>query len=289
MIDLAVAYQRCEEITRTEAKNFAYGIRLLPPEKRLAMSALYAFARRVDDIGDGTAPAADKLQALEQTRSALAAVRDATAPDDPVLLALGDAAGRFPIPLQAFGELIDGCEMDCRGTTYQSFDDLALYCRRVAGSIGRLSLGVFGLPAGTDQAGRGEAERLADALGTALQLTNILRDIVEDRTTMGRVYLPADDLAAFGCRPDASGPIPELGELVRFEAARAKGLYRDGLGLLCLLDHRSRACVAAMAGIYRRLLARIEEDPAAVLVRRVSLPTWEKAWVAARSLAGAST
>lgn len=105
---------------------------------------------------------------------------------------------------------------------------------------------------------------------------------------MGRVYLPVEDLERFGCRRDASGPIPELGELVRFEAGRARELYSDGLGLLCLLDHRSRACVAAMAGIYRRLLARIEADPAAVLLKRVSLPTWEKAWVAARSLAGAS-
>jgi len=288
-MDLASAYQRCEEITRSEAKNFAYGIRLLPPEKRLAMSALYAFARRVDDIGDGAAPPAEKLVALEQTRTALAAAGRGTPPDDPVLVALADAVERYPIPLHAFGELIDGCEMDCRETTYQSFDELALYCRRVAGSIGRLSLGVFGLPAGTDHAGHVEAERLADTLGIALQLTNILRDIVEDRTVMGRVYLPADDLERFGCRHDASGPIPALGDLVRFEAERARELYRDGLGLLGLLDHRSRACVAAMAGIYRRLLTRIEADPAAVLVRRVSLPTWEKAWVAARSLAGAST
>ncbi len=284
MTDVASAYERCEEITRQEAKNFAYGIRLLPPERRRAMAALYALARRVDDIGDGTAPVADKLERLEAVRASLAAV-EAGEPDpaDPVLVALADAAARFPIPIAAFGELVDGCEMDCRQTTYETFDDLVVYCRCVAGSIGRLSLGTFATVSGT----REEAEHLADTLGIALQITNILRDVVEDRTTMGRVYLPREDLLEFGCRPDGTGPSEAMSALIRAEAARARERYDEGLGLLGLLDHRSRACVAAMAGIYRRLLVRIEADPAAVLVGRVSLPTWEKAWVAARSLAGA--
>ena len=282
-MDLTAAYSRCEEITRSEAKNFAYGIRLLPPEKRQAMSALYAFARRLDDIGDGSAPSDEKLAALEAARAQLSAIdRRTPHPADPVLVALADVADRYPIPLGAFSELIDGCEMDCRQSTYVSFDELSVYCRCVAGSIGRLSLAVFGTDAWD------EAERLADTLGIALQVTNILRDVVEDRTTMGRVYLPQDDLARFGAAPDASSPPEAMAEVVRYEAARARQLYADGLRLLDHLDHRSRACVSAMAGIYRRLLARIEADPYAVLVRRVSLPTWEKAWVAARSLAGAS-
>jgi phytoene synthase len=282
-MDLAAAYARCEEITRNEAKNFAYGIRLLPSDKRQAMSALYAFARRLDDIGDGDAPVAEKLVALQASRTELVTVERGTPhPADPVLVALADAAKRYPIPLAAFSELIDGCEMDCRQSSYRTFDDLAVYCRCVAGSIGRLSLGVFG----TDH--WSEAERLADTLGIALQVTNILRDVVEDRTTMGRIYLPQEDLAEFGALPDASGPTEAMALVVRHEAARARELYAEGLGLLDHLDHRSRSCVAAMAGIYRRLLARIEADPSAVLVRRVSLPTWEKAWVAARSLAGAS-
>lgn len=278
------AYRACEEITRAEAKNFAYGIRLLPPDKRASMSAVYAFARRLDDIGDAHEPAAQRLERLEGARGELAAVSERRPhPADPVLVALAHTADRFPIPLPAFSELIDGCEMDCRQSTYASFEELSLYCRRVAGSIGRLSLGVFG----TDR--RDEGNKLADTLGIALQVTNILRDVVEDRNDMGRVYLPQDDLARFGCDPAATGPAQAISALVGFEAGRAKELYTEGLRLLDLLDRRSRACVAAMAGIYRRLLARIEGDPGAVLERRVSLPTWEKAWVAARSLAGAAT
>jgi phytoene synthase len=282
--DLAAAYDRCEEITKREAKNFAYGIRLLNPDRRRAMAALYALARRVDDIGDGSAPVTTKLEQLGTVRRSIEAVQAGAAPvDDPVLVALADAAQRYPIPLAAFGELIDGCEMDCRDTVYETFDDLVVYCRCVAGSIGRLSLGVFG----TEPDRRDEAEQLADTLGIALQITNILRDIVEDRTTMGRVYLPREDLAHFGCQPDGTGTREAVSGVIRAEAARARDRYDEGLRLLDLLDHRSRACVSAMAGIYRRLLTRIEKDPGAVLERRVSLPTWEKAWVAARSLAGA--
>ena len=125
---------------------------------------------------------------------------------------------------------------------------------------------------------------LADDLGVALQLTNVLRDVVEDRDQLGRVYLPADDLARFGCAPDATGPADRLAALLTFEAERARGWYERGLGLLPYLDHRSRACVAAMAGIYRRLLDQIERDPGAVLRGRVSLTTGQKVNVAARSL-----
>ena len=192
------AYRHCEQVTRTQARNFSYGIRLLPGGKRRALSAVYAFARRVDDIGDGTLPAADKLAALEDARAAVAALdsargaaHGAAAAGDPVLIALGDAARRYPIPLGAFGELIDGCEADVRGTSYATFTELTHYCRCVAGSIGRLSLGVFG------SRDPGAAEPLADALGIALQQTNILRDIREDLGT-GRVYLPAEDLERFG-------------------------------------------------------------------------------------------
>jgi phytoene synthase len=284
-MDIDRAYDRCEEITRAEAKNFAYGIRLLPTDKRQAMSALYAFARRLDDIGDGDAPVAEKLASLATARADLSSVAGGNPdPSDAVLVALAHAATLYPIPLAAFGELVDGCEMDCTKSRYETFEELAVYCRCVAGSIGRLSLGVFGV---VDEGRAAEAAMLADTLGIALQVTNILRDVVEDRTTMGRVYLPAEDLARFGCEQDGSGPLENMAALVRFEAERAKSLYEEGLRLLDLLDHRSRACVAAMAGIYRRLLVRIDAEPAAVLRTRVSLPAWEKAWVAARSLAGA--
>jgi phytoene synthase len=281
-VDVEAAYRRCEEITSSEARNFSYGIRLLPTPKRQAMSALYALARRIDDIGDGTGPADERLSALARVREEVAsALGDPGAVDgDPVLVALADTARRYPIPVPAIDELIQGCEADVVGTRYATIDELVGYCRKVAGTVGRLSLGVFGT---SDPA---TAEPLADALGVALQLTNICRDIVEDRDQMGRIYLPAEDIERFDCRPDLSGPEESVIGLLLYESARAQVWYDEGLALLPMLDRRSRACTAAMAGIYRRLLDRIRRDPAAVLRSRLSLPPWEKAWVAARSLSG---
>jgi phytoene synthase len=301
------AYRICEEITRAQARNFSYGIRLLPPAKRRALSAVYALSRRIDDIGDGDAPATLRLAGLAAVRSDLVALDTET--DDPVLVAVGAAAREVPIPLAAFGELIDGCEDDVRGVGYQTFADLVTYCRRVAGSVGRLSLGVFGPPEGSvgepekitdpdqllDLADRGWAgvptADLADALGIALQQTNILRDILEDRRN-GRIYLPAEDLERFGCALALSpagtglaGDQPDaLVRLIRFEAERAERWYAAGLRLLPRLDRRSAACTAAMAGIYHRLLGRIRRDPLAVTRTRVSLPRQQKALVAARAL-----
>jgi phytoene synthase len=284
--DVRAAYRRCEEITWSQARNFSYGIRLLPPAKRHALAAVYAFARRIDDIGDGTLPPAEKLAALEEARVGLSALIAGRADEsDQVLTALDDAAKRFDIPLAAFGELIDGCADDVRGVTYVTFDDLLHYCRCVAGSIGRLSLGVFG----TSDADT--TVPLADSLGVALQLTNILRDIREDYAS-GRVYLPAEDLARFDCALDADPATHpgqrELTALVEFEADRARSWYARGLTLMPLLDRRSAASAGAMAGIYFRLLEHIAASPAAVLTHRVSLSAREKAGVAVKSLAAAA-
>jgi 15-cis-phytoene synthase len=276
-MELTEAYRECERITWTQARNFAYGIRLLPAAKRRGLAVIYAFARRIDDIGDGTMPAEEKIAALEAARRA---VLDLSSPDpaDPVLLALADTGRSFPVPMAAFGELIDGCVADVRGTHYETFEDLLHYCRCVAGSIGRLSLGIFGTSHDLQ-----EAARLADSLGVALQLTNILRDIREDHEN-GRVYLPAEDLAKFDCDlddPDAT----QFTRLVEFEAERARDWYATGLRLLPMLDHRSAACTGAMAGIYRQLLERIAAQPAAVLRGRMSLSAGEKASVAVKALA----
>ncbi len=279
-MNLDEAYDRCEEITRSEARNFSYGIRLLPAPKRRAMSALYAIARRIDDIGDGDDPVEIKRKGLEAIRADLRAVAadPSAGAGDPVLTALADASRRYPIPMPALQELVDGCAMDLEGTRYETFEALVGYCRLVAGSVGRLSLGIYG----SSEPER--AEPLADALGVALQLTNILRDVLEDRDVMGRVYLPVEDFERFGCDPAMTGPPEALVALVCFEAARAAEWYEHGLELLPLLDRRSRACTAAMAGIYRRLLDRILADPAAVLAERVSLPGREKALVALGAL-----
>ncbi|MEV0445210.1 presqualene diphosphate synthase HpnD [Streptomyces spectabilis] len=284
------AYSYCEAVTGQQARNFAYGIRLLPTPKRRAMSALYAFSRRVDDIGDGALAPDVKKTRLDETRSLLGRIHDGSVEEDdtdPVAVALSHAARHFPIPLGGLDELIDGVLMDVRGESYETWEDLKVYCRCVAGAIGRLSLGVFGTEPGALHAER--APEYADTLGLALQLTNILRDVREDALE-GRTYLPADDLAKFGCSAGFARPEPPVGSdfagLVHFEVRRARALFAEGYRLLPLLDRRSGACVAAMAGIYRRLLDRIEREPEAVLRGRVSLPGREKAYVAVRGLSG---
>ena len=158
---VALAYKQCERITRSRARNFYYGIRLLPPRQRSAMCALYAMARRIDDIGDGTAgtsaagdgPDQGKLAALGAVRTSLELLAKAAGegtpaaaapPGDPVLTALADTARQFPVPIDAFIQLVEGCEWDIAGRNYESFSELVEYCRRVAGTIGRLSLAVYG-------------------------------------------------------------------------------------------------------------------------------------------------
>jgi phytoene synthase len=278
---------RCEEITRGEAANFYYGIRLLPRDKRAAMCAVYAFARRVDDIGDdGSLNAEQQLGALAAERAMLRGfgAPGPTPVGDPVRIALEWAAGRYALPLDALEFLVEGVEFDVRGERYETFGDLVAYCRRVAGAVGRLCVAIF-----TDGHVTDEIDALADDLGIAMQLTNIIRDVREDRE-MGRVYLPSEDLARFGCRLEhgvvlggsASGPCAEL---IRFEAARAAEWFDRGLKLIDHLDGRSAACVRAMTGIYREILSRIVADPGQVMRTRVSLTPWEKAWVAVRSLA----
>jgi phytoene synthase len=305
---IADAYARCEALTRGQAANFYYGIRLLPRERRQAMCAAYAFARRIDDIGDGTLAHAEKLRLLDGESAALAAIeRGERSSGDAVMAALADACARFALPLDALEELIEGVRMDVEGVTYESFEELVPYCRRVAGAIGRVCLAIFGMRDG--RVADAQAVTLADELGVALQLTNILRDVREDASN-GRVYLPREDLRRFGligsdtrdgavealaalARATSAGARDgqtvmglELSELVRFEAARAREWFDRGLTLVPLLDRRSAACVLAMAGIYRRLLERIELHPERAARERMSLPAHEKAWVAARGMLG---
>jgi phytoene synthase len=334
------AYDRCEAITRAQAANFYYGIRLLSHDRRRAMCAVYAFARRVDDIGDGNLAREQKLHLLDEADAQLAGLERASSSaiksGDPVLVALADAHVRFSLPAGALGELIEGVRMDVNGVSYERFEDLVLYCRRVAGAIGRVCLAIFGTrerrggQPGVHRVEVGElaeAGQLADDLGVALQLTNILRDVREDAGN-GRVYLPAEDLRRFGLiseggerraadvlaelthGPALAGPGSETAEraesraadgaaqagggdaraalhaLVRFEAERAQEWFERGLRLTPLLDRRSAACVLAMAGIYHRLLGRIEADPARAMRERAGLSSGEKVWVAVRSMLG---
>jgi phytoene synthase len=279
MPSVAEAYEHCRDIARGSGSSFYAGMRLLAPDRRSALFAVYALARQIDDIADGELAPADKLAALGAVRGRLRQLDHA---DEPVLIALADAARRFPIPLDAFDDLVDGAELDARGTEFETFTELERYCRCVAGSIGRLSLGVF------DCSDRERGSSLADDLGVGLQIGNVLRDVSEDAAN-GRVYLPREDLERFGCEArdgTFSGPV-ELA--IAFEAERGLEWIRNGLELVPLLDRRSASCVLAMTGKYRLLLKRIAAAPALVLRGRVSLRAWEKGLVLARSLAGAGT
>jgi 15-cis-phytoene synthase len=306
----ASAYRHCQSQTRAAAANFYYGICLLPRRKRLAMCAVYAFARRIDDIGDGTLPAEEKLRRLDAARRALGELSGggpagASVGADPVMVALADATARFGLPLQSLDDLIEGVRMDVVGSAYESFDELLLYCRRVAGSIGRLCLAIFG------SHDPRAAAQFADDLGVAMQLTNIARDLRED-AEHGRVYLPAQDLVRYhlhdhgaldaaalaalavsGSSAEPSviagydgGDVGQLYALLRFQVLRARDWFHRGMPLLLLIDRRSAACLLAMAGIYRRLLRRIEKRPDRALAARTTLSLREKLWVILRALCG---
>ena len=240
------AYAEVERITRREARNFAYGIMVLPREKRRAIAAIYAFARRVDDIADGDLPLEEKRAQLE----ALDAVLEDGPGDDAMSVALADACVRFPIPVSALHALVAGGLQDLEQTRYTSFDELREYCTKVAGAVGVACVAVYG----------SDDIRRAETLGIALQLINIIRDVRED-WELGRVYLPRDELASFGVSEDdiAAGVATSAWRaLMAFQAERARSYLQDGLGLVRTLDTRSALCVSTFAGLYRATLERIE-------------------------------
>jgi phytoene synthase len=260
------AYAEVGRITRREAKNFAYGIMVLPRAKRQAIAAIYAFARRVDDIADGDLPAAEKRAGLEELRAAL----DGD-PPDAVFVALHDARERFGIPRAPLASLVDGGLQDTEQSTYADFAELRGYCEKVAGAVGLACVPVYG-SRDTDR---------AMTLGIALQLINIIRDVDEDRR-LGRVYLPQDELAAFGV--DELAPSPEFRELMAFQAARARAHLAEGLRLLDSLDRRSALCVGTFAGLYRETLDRIEAGGFDVFGEKTRLSTPRKLAVVAKGL-----
>ena len=260
------AYAEVLEITRREAKNFAYGIMVLPREKRRAIAAIYAFARRVDDVADGELPADEKRAQLELLRHGLDA-----GPSVAMFVALADTRTRFAIPDAPLHALIDGGLQDLEQTTYATFDDLRGYCDKVAGAVGVACVAVYGSD---------DVER-ANTLGIALQLINIMRDVDED-SRLGRVYLPQDELHRFGVTELAH--TPQFVELMRFNAARARAHLDEGLRLLDSLDRRSALCVATFAGLYRGQLDRMEANEFDVFDKSCRLTTREKLGVFARNL-----
>jgi phytoene synthase len=241
------AYAEVERLTRQRARNFAYGIMVLPRDKRRAIAAICAFARRVDDIADGDLPAEEKRARLLELRAQL----DLATGDDAMFVALADACTRFPIPAHALQALIAGGLQDLDQVRYADFDELRGYCTKVAGAVGVACIAVYG----SDDVQR------AETLGIALQLINIIRDVRED-WELGRVYLPQDELSSFAVSEDDIAARNVSGawhSLMSFQAERARAYLQDGLGLLRSLDSRSGLCVSTFAGLYRATLDRIEQ------------------------------
>ncbi|HEY6377994.1 MAG TPA: squalene/phytoene synthase family protein [Candidatus Dormibacteraeota bacterium] len=271
------ADRRCARIARAQAANFYLGFLALAPPERSAVYSLYAFARQVDAAADeaGSLPAATAAVAAQRHRLRRTL---AGAPDDEVSTALLRTVRRYAIPEAELEALLEGVERDLCVHRYERWEDLAAYCSLVAAAVGRMCVRVFGF---TDSA----ALERADELGTALQLTNILRDVRED-AALGRVYLPAADLRRFGLDPEAvaAGQAGAGWEaLVHFEAQRARELFASGLGVTAHIPRRAAACVRTMAGIYFALLEAIDRQPRTVLERRLSLPTSRKLAILARA------
>jgi 15-cis-phytoene synthase len=271
------AYAEVERVTRREAKNFAYGIMVLPRPKRRAIAAIYAFARRVDDVADGSLPHAEKRAGLEALRDALGD----PAPAEPMLVALADARARYAIPDAALSALVDGGLQDTEQARYADFGELRGYCEKVAGAVGLACLPVYN----DNGYGSDDAER-ALTLGIALQLINIIRDVRED-WELDRVYLPQEELAAHGVSEEdvARGRLtPAWRSLMAAQAARARDHLAEGLRLLDSLDRRSGLCVGTFAGLYRGTLDRIEANGYDVFGPKTRLSTPRKLAVVARGL-----
>jgi phytoene synthase len=271
--DLRDAYAYCQEITRRSSSNFYYAFLLLPPERREALFALYAFCRFIDDIVDEEGPAGPS-ELLARWREELeGAYRGRAA--HPIGRALADAVARFPLEKRHFLELIAGVEMDLSRRRYERFDDLYRYCYRVASTVGLLCIEIFGYQTAS-------ARDYAVDLGVAFQLTNILRDVMED-ARRDRVYLPLEDLRCFDCCDEdvLSGHYsPRLGALMAFECGRARAYYLRASAALAPEDRVSLAAAEAMRLIYMRLLHRIEARHFDVFGPKVTVPRYEKVTLA---------
>jgi len=270
-VDLDAAYAECGRIVRASGSSFHQAFRLLPDERRRSLEALYAYCRVVDDAADD---GGDAAAAVARWREELARVLAGT-PTHPVGVALADSIARFAIPPQHLGEILDGVAMDLVPQRFATFAELRRYCYLVASAVGLATIPIFGC---RDPRSRDYAE----ALGVALQLTNITRDVAED-AERGRVYLPQEDLRRFGyserdlvthTRNDA------FRALVAFECARAREFYAAARAALTPIDQRALAPAEGMRLVYSRVLAKIAAQPDALFGPQVRLPKWQKAALA---------
>src|SRR5580700_246438 len=267
---VAASYAECARIARESRSSFYLAFFGLRKEKRNALCALYAFMRLIDDVSDEPGDLESKRQALARWRGMLDQAIGGHTSSHAVLPALADTIERFQIPTRYFHDLILGAEMDLTVSTYATFDRLSEYCYRVAGTVGLTCLHVFGF---SDP----KAPDLAERLGLAFQLTNIIRDVGSDYA-MGRIYLPQEDLDRFGIRAEElRGPVtPQLAELLAFEAERAWQMYQEGAPLVSRVNADSQATLWALVRTYSSLLARIEEREFDVFASRISLSSAEK-------------
>jgi phytoene synthase len=265
--------QYCQQLTRREARNFYWGFVALPKRQRVGIYSLYSFSRQVDDAVDMNGDPTLALAACDMQRQRIdrlydgsSNVGEADLGNDPVLRVLGETVREFGIPREELLALVRGVEMDLENTCYQTWAELERYTHHVASAVGQMTTRIFGF---TDPV----ALQHASTLGTALQITNILRDVKED-VDLGRVYLPREDLDRFGITEadlSSSNGGPGWQNLIEFEIARARQYYADGLRITHYIPRRAVACVLTMAGLYSRILAQIEADPLVPLHQRARL------------------
>jgi phytoene synthase len=286
------AYAHCRAIAKREAKNFYYAFVALPTARRNAICAIYAFMRKADDLADDESVGIEERRRdIESWKAAWQEAANGAATDDPVFMAVRDAVARFNIPLSLLDELVGGVTMDLEHDTagapdtYATFAQLYRYCYLVASVVGLVCIRIFGY---TDP----RAEKLAEETGIAFQLTNILRDVVED-ASRNRVYLPLDELAAHGVSVDsllhrAPGTPPTANEraLLKSIADRAEEYYKSAEKLVPLIEPQSRPALRVLVSIYHQLLKRIVAANYDVFTLRASVPTAQKVAIMLGGLAG---
>ncbi|MGZ6242895.1 MAG: presqualene diphosphate synthase HpnD [Candidatus Binataceae bacterium] len=276
-------YARCASITRRSSSNFYYAFMLLPAERRQALYSVYAFCRFVDDIADdavGDEAGGKPAKLLARWREELEHVFNGS-PTHAISRALAYNVRRFAIPRRYFEEIIDGVEMDLGRTRYATFEELRLYCYRVASAVGLVCIEIFGYR-------NPHTREYAENLGIAFQLTNIIRDLSED-AARGRIYLPLEDLARFDVSEDEilrGADTLELRRLLEHEVERARSFYAQAENALAAEDRAAMVCAEAMRSIYRALLERIASKGCGVVGRRHRISTPRKLYLVGRTWAG---
>lgn len=275
--ELSLSYAWCERVARQQAGNFYPAFRILPKMQRLAMSALYAYMRVTDDLADEPGEAVAKRITLNDWRHQFRAAMNGEL-RHPLHAALVDAIRRYEIPAQYFEDVIDGVETDLLPVRMQTFDELERYCYRVASVVGLACIRIWGC---RSESGSNHAKEA----GIAFQLTNILRDIGEDRAR-DRVYIPAEDMTRFDCSVEQLGCVgdPAYRELMAFEVQRARDHYAAAEPLRDLLPKPGRAVFQVMFNTYRGILDEIERRGYDVMSKRVSLSRSKKLGLVLKAL-----